>query len=257
MTPKQIFTAVGKRILLSNVVEAQIENAIRTKKFVAGMKLPSEAELCQQFKVSRTAVREALRMLSARGLVSIIKGKGIFVQNISVKTVTDPIHLYLEMQLDRNYILDVVHARQIIEPSIAASAALHHTEKDAERLRKDYSELIHSDGDYEELSRLDMQFHLDIAKSSENSLIPLILEPIHRLTPRIKSLVYATVADAKQSAIEWHGKILNAILLRNAHEAHDTMMHHLNIAEQHDRQILLRQRSNDKFAKHKPPFHEN
>jgi len=245
---KSIFTPVGKRNLLSNVVEAQIENAIRTKELLPGMKLPSEAGLCQQFKVSRTAVREALRMLSARGLINIIKGKGIFVQNISVESVTDPIHLYLEMQLERNYVLDVVHARQIIEPPIAASAALHHTKEDAERLIKDLNDLTMSDGDYEELSRLDMLFHLDIAKASENSIVPLILEPIQRLAPRIKSSVYATVADAKKSALEWHKKILDAILNSDSEGAREAMIHHLKIAEQHDRQILLQKRSENEPA---------
>jgi GntR family transcriptional regulator, transcriptional repressor for pyruvate dehydrogenase complex len=245
MTTDSYFTPIGKRSLLSNVVEAQIEQAIRQKTLLPGMKLPSEAGLCQQFKVSRTAVREALRMLSARGLITIIKGKGIFVQNISAETVTDPFHLYLEMQLERNYVLDVVHARQIIEPPLAASAAIHHTEEDAEKLKKDQYELVHSDGDYEELSRLDMQFHLDIAKASENSLIPLILEPIHRLIPQIKSSVYATVSDAKRSAVEWHEKILSAILLKDAESARMAMIRHLEIAEQHTEQMLQKKKISD------------
>lgn len=246
MTTKKMFISVGKRSLLSNIVVSQIEKAIRSKALLPGAKLPSELVLCQQFGVSRTAVREALRSLSARGLITIMKGKGIFVQNISAETVTDPIQLYLEMQLQRDYVLDVVHARQIIEPPIAASAALHHTEEDAEKLKKDQYDLVHSDGDYEELSRLDMLFHLDIAKASENSLIPLILEPIHRLTPQIKSSVYATVVDAKQSAVEWHEKILTAILQRDAEGARTAMIRHLEIAEQHTEQMLQKQQSTEK-----------
>jgi GntR family transcriptional repressor for pyruvate dehydrogenase complex len=246
MTTKSIFTPVAKRSLLSNVVESQIEEAIRKKELLPGTKLPSELELCQQFKVSRTAVREALRMLSARGMITIIKGKGMFIQNISAETVMDPIHLYLQMQLERNYVLDVVHARQIIEPPIAASAALHHTEEDAEKLKKDQSDLIESHGDYAELSSLDMLFHLDIAKASENSLIPLILEPIHRLIPQIKSSVYATVADAKQSAVEWHQKILDSILRRDPDGARNAMIRHLEIAEQHSEQMLEKQKRSDK-----------
>jgi GntR family transcriptional repressor for pyruvate dehydrogenase complex len=246
MTTKKMFISVGKRSLLSNVVVSQIEKTIRSKVLLPGAKLPSELVLCQQFGVSRTAVREALRSLSARGLITIMKGKGIFVQNISAETVTDPIQLYLEMQLQRDYVLDVVHARQIIEPPIAASAALHHTEEDAEKLKKDQYDLVHSDGDYEELSRLDMLFHLDIAKASENSLIPLILEPIHRLTPQIKSSVYATVVDAKQSAVEWHEKILLAILRKDAESARTAMIRHLEIAEQHTEQMLQKQQSTEK-----------
>jgi GntR family transcriptional repressor for pyruvate dehydrogenase complex len=236
-----MFIPVEQRSLLSKMVESQIEDAICSKKILPGEKLSSELELCKQFKVSRTAIREALRMLTARGLVTIIKGKGIYVQSLSAKTVTDPIHLYLQMQKEGSYILDVVHARQIIEPSIAASAAIEHTEEDAERLKKDQIEFIACEGDYQELSRLDMQFHLDIARSSENSLIPLILEPVHRLAPRIKSSVYAAVIDAKQLAVEWHEKILTAILRRDAEGARAAMKRHLEIAEQHDKQILIKQ----------------
>jgi GntR family transcriptional repressor for pyruvate dehydrogenase complex len=150
------------------------------------------------------------------------------------------------MQHERSYVLDVVHARQIIEPPIAASAALHHTEEDAEKLKKDQYDLVHSDGDYRELSRIDMLFHLDIAKASENSLIPLILEPIHRLSPQIKSSVYATVTDAKKSAVEWHEKILTAILQRDAEGAQNAMIRHLEIAEQHTEQMLQNQQSTEK-----------
>ena len=248
MTAETFFEPVGNRYLLSSVVESKIEEAIRTKVLLPGVKLPTELELCKQFDVSRTALREALRMLSARGLIVVKKGKGIFVQSPPVETVTDPIHLYLQMQSESNIILDVVHARQIIEPQIAASAALHHTDEDARQLKKDHQALISSEGDYNELTRLDMLFHLDIAKASENSIIPLILEPIQRLAPRIKSSVYATVADAKRSAVEWHEKILNAILQNNAEGAFEAMTRHLEIAEQHDRQILLLQRSEEKSS---------
>ncbi len=244
-----MFEPVGKRRLLSKLVESQIEEAIRSKVVLPGQKLSSEQELCKQFKVSRTALREALRMLAARGLVVVMKGKGIYVQNISAETVTDPIYLYLQMQSESNYILDVIHARQIIEPPIAALAALYHTEEDAERLKKDLNDLDTTDGDYEELSRLDMLFHLDIAKASENLLIPLLLEPIHRLAPRIKSSVYATVVDARQLAAEWHKKILDAILNRDAENARLAMIRHLEIAEQHDKQIVQQQKHDELIKK--------
>jgi GntR family transcriptional repressor for pyruvate dehydrogenase complex len=239
MEKTNFFTPIAKRSLLSNVVESQIEEAIRSRALSPGAKLPSESDLCQQFKVSRTAVREALRMLSARGLIAIKKGKGMFVRSLSAESVTNPIYLYLQMQLQRDYVLDIVHARQIIEPPIAASAAIRHTNEDAVRLKKDLDELIKSRGDYSELSALDMRFHLDVAKASENSLIPLILEPIHRLVPQIKSSVYATVADAKQSAVEWHAKILDAILYRDPDAARIAMTKHLAIAEEHTERMLL------------------
>jgi GntR family transcriptional repressor for pyruvate dehydrogenase complex len=148
------------------------------------------------------------------------------------------LRLYLQLNIEENYVLDIVHARQIIEPPIAASAALHHTEGDALKLQKDLESLKQCKGNFEELARLDMEFHLDIAKASKNQIIPLILEPIHKLLPQIKSSVYATVQDAKDSAVVWHQKILDAILERNPEEARAAMIRHLQFAEEHAQQML-------------------
>ena len=216
----------------------KIEEAIRTRKILPSSKLPSEFELCEQFNVSRTAVREAVRMLSARGLVTVEKGRGVFVKNISVDSVTDPMHLYLMMQFSEEHALHLVHARQVIEPPIAADAAVHHTPEDADKLIKNLEELKKTDGGFLILANLDMEFHLNIAKASENPIIPIILEPIHRLMPQIKSSVYAAVDDAKQSAIIWHGKILERILARDPEGAYTAMRDHLNIAESHIRKML-------------------
>ena len=77
----------------------------------------------------------------------------------------------------------------------------------------------------------------------------MLLEPIHRLAPRIKSSVYATVIDAKQIAVEWHEKILTAILNRDAENARLSMVRHLEIAEQHDKQVLVKQKQKNSKRK--------
>jgi GntR family transcriptional repressor for pyruvate dehydrogenase complex len=216
-------------------VEEKIEEAILVKKLSPGSKLPSEQELCNQFGVSRTAVREALRTLSGRGLVTSVKGTGVFVNNPSADTVTNPMHMYLHLRYENTHVLDVIHARQMIEPSIAAAAALNHAEEDALKLKQDLDDLIHCSDEHTELSRLDMLFHLDIARASGNPIVTLIIDPIHRLMPKIKSDVYVAVKDAKASAVEWHTKILNAILQRDPRAAREAMEQHLRIAEEHIR----------------------
>jgi GntR family transcriptional repressor for pyruvate dehydrogenase complex len=188
-------------------------------------------------------IREAVRMLSAKGLLSIAKGKGIFVRFCDAGTVADPLHLYLQMQVDRDCALDVVRARQIIEPSIAAEAALKRTDADLEKLDTDILELRDSREGFTKLASLDMAFHLDIARSSHNTLLPLLLDPIHRLMPDIKSSVYKTVDDARDSALVWHRKILENILKRDAEGARTAMIGHLKIAEEHTLRMLRAQRT--------------
>jgi GntR family transcriptional repressor for pyruvate dehydrogenase complex len=193
--------------------------------------------------VSRTAVREALRTLSAQGLISIVKGKGMFVRDSFSDIVTDPMRLYLQLHMEQGHVMDIIKARQIIEPSIAASAATYHTKDDLKRLQQDIEEMKECVEGFTTLARLDMQFHLNIAKASQNSIMPLILHPIHRLLPEIKSTVYATNEDARESALEWHGKILTQIVRRSADGAFQAMTEHLRIAERHARKMLKAQTS--------------
>jgi len=236
-----IFTPVENRETLSKVVASRIQEAIRERKLASGERLPSENELCSQFGVSRTAVREALRTLSAQGLISVVKGKGIFVRESFSDIVTDPMRLYLQLHLERSYVMDIIRARQIIEPSMTAFAALRHSKDDIRRLQQDIDEMKECKEGFVQLARLDMQFHLDIAKASQNTIMPLILYPIHRLLPEIKSSVYATNADAKESALEWHEKILHEIKRKDAARAHKAMAQHLQIAEKHARRMLKAQ----------------
>lgn len=229
------FIPVEKRELLSKTVESRIEEAIRSRAYDPGAKLPSEFELCDQFGVSRTAVREALRMLSARGLVTIEKGRGVFVNQPTAASVTSPLELYLSMHQE-DYAFDVIHARQMIEPAIASVAARNRGDEDVTSLRANLAELEESSGDdHELLSSLDMEFHLIIARSTRNALVPLFLEPIHQLMPAIKKTVYHNVEEARASAVEWHANILDAIARQDSEAAAYAMKRHLQIAEEHVR----------------------
>jgi GntR family transcriptional repressor for pyruvate dehydrogenase complex len=140
---------------------------------------------------------------------------------------------YLQRSSERNYVLDIVHARQMIEPIIASYAAQKHVKEDELRLYEDIEALRMCEGDFTQLAKLDVQFHLDIAKASQNAIMPLILGPIHKLIPEIKSFVYATNKDAKESATFWHQKILDEIIRRDAEAAGSAMAQHLKIAEEH------------------------
>lgn len=233
-----IFVRVENRELLSKSVARQIEEAIQSKKLPLGDKLPAETDLATQFGVSRTAIREALRIVSAKGLIRIEKGRGIFVIEPSSDSVTDPIQLYLKYNMEHNYALDLIHSRQIIEPSIAASAALNRTDEDVVLLKSDIETLIAYDSGFDGLANLDLVFHLHIAKATQSRLIPLILEPIHKLMPEIKKSVYKTNDDAKESAVIWHQKIVDQIVAGDSDGAFRAMKQHLEIAEKHIKVML-------------------
>jgi GntR family transcriptional repressor for pyruvate dehydrogenase complex len=232
-----MFLPVETREPISELIALQIEEAILTRVYLPGSKLPSESELCKQFNVSRTSVREALRTLHAQGLIKITKGIGIFVNDANSKSVVDPLTKYLKLKLDRNYVLDLIHARQIIEPGVAYYASKNRSKEDLKQLDLVLDDLDKCNGDFIDLAKLDMTFHLNLAKASKNSVIPLILDPIQRLIPELSS-VYATVSNAKEIAQKWHRKIFEAVADKSGEKARRAMIQHLKIAEEHAEKML-------------------
>ncbi len=234
-----LFPKIGSSTTLSQEILKNIENAILQKKVAPGEKLPTESEMCQMFGVSRTALREALRMASARGLITIRKGSGIYVNEYSPDQATQPLALYLELNLDRDYILHVMEVRQMLEPSIARLAAINRTEQDLTQLEKLLINLERcAPNDYIKQGQIDRDFHLTIAQACRNPLIPVIVTPIFKLMPKIRSLVYKYVDTAKSEAIEWHRNIFDRIAAGDAEGAYQAMVKHLVIAERHTQKII-------------------
>jgi len=233
-----MFKSVEERVPIKEIIVKQIEEAILDKKYLPGSKLPTELELGEQFGVSRTSVREAIQILSARGLISVEKGRGIFVNKITSESVSVPLRNFLKLKLDRNSIIDLTHARQILEPTIAREAALNRTDDDIKILENDIAIHRESKGNSTKLAELDMKFHYDIALATNNIVVPLLIEPITSLLPEIKPYVYANIEDAKEVALTFHRRILDAIIQKDGDLAFNEMMIHLTTAEKHAKETL-------------------
>mgnify|MGYP006293561189 CR=1 FL=1 len=229
-----MFDKIGKAQTLSQEIVENIEKAITDKKFSPNEKLPSEKELCEMFGVSRTAVREAIQMLSARGLIHVYKGKGIYVSDYAASNVVRPMSLFLELNFDIDYMLHLIHVRRILEPEIARDAAIKRTDEEVKELKKILAVFKQtSEKDFEKQGELDKDFHMVLANACKNPIIPVITEPIYQLMPKMKTLIYKNVDVARFDADVYHEKIYHAILNKKAKEAEKLMEKHLSIAEIH------------------------
>lgn len=233
-----MFNPLDKRVSIKDLIASQIEDAILEKKYLPGSKLPSENELGHMFGVSRTSVREAVQVLQTQGLVTIEKGKGIFVKNISSESVSNNILKFLEHRFEGDYYFDLIHARQIIEPGIAYLAALNRTDEDLIKLENDITDITNNDGDHVKHAEYDMSFHMHIAKATQNKLLPLLLNPIHRLMPSVKTKILSNIDEAKEAAVVWHTKIFEKIKNQDPEGAQNAMVAHLKIAEKHIEQAV-------------------
>jgi GntR family transcriptional repressor for pyruvate dehydrogenase complex len=240
------FQSVGNAESLSERVEAEIEEAILSGRIEPGERLPTEHELCEMFGVSRTAVREGVRALRVKGLITVAKRRGMFVNELSEETVTDPLHAYLRTRYGREHMAELFEARRLIEPPVAAAAARDRTEDDVEKLERDLERMNACEGDFAELSQLDMQFHVDATKASGNTLMSTFLKPVHRFMNEtmpstyadIGPSIYADVQEAKDFAVTWHEEIMEAIRTQDPEAAEQAMDQHVKIAARHARRVL-------------------
>ena len=225
----EIFGKIGSAQTLSQKIERRIEEAIRQKKLLVGAKLPSERELCEMFAVSRTALREALRRLSARGLIEIKKGSGMFVSELKIKDAIESLNLYYDLSFDSNLIPQIIELRRVFEPEIARMAANHRTDKDLEVLHKSITDLEDCDPDNTQMEAdIINKFHLNVAKATGNPIVIITMEPVYSLLPRMRNLIYANVDGEKGFTIKAHRTIFEAIRDKDADLAFRAMVEQIN-----------------------------
>jgi len=223
-----IFQNIGNKLTLSQRIERTIENAIREKKLIVGSKLPTEREMCESFGVSRTALREALRRLSARGLVTIQKGSGMYVSEINIEDAIDTLNLYYDLKFDKNLLSQIIEVRYIFEPEIAKLAALNRTNKDLEELIRNLAEFEQCDPDNtQQEADLDNNFHLTISKATLNPIVQITMEPIYTLLPRMRNYIYGNIDGEKVNTLKSHRDLLDAIRIQDGDQAQLIMKDHL------------------------------
>ena len=141
-----------------------------------GDPLPSERELGEQYGVSRTVIREAVRALTSRGVIDARAGRGLTVAKVAPETVSASMQLYLHGQ-DQIPYAKIHEVRTGIEIQIAGYAAERATDEEIEELSQLNEALNQADeSDHEQLSILDVEFHRAIARMTHNELYLIMLD---------------------------------------------------------------------------------
>jgi GntR family transcriptional repressor for pyruvate dehydrogenase complex len=242
-----VFSKIGTTQTLSQKIERRIEEAIQQRKLIPGNKLPSERELCASFAVSRTALREALRRLSARGLIEIKKGSGMYISEICIEDAIKSLNLYYDLKFDSNLIAQMIEMRSLFEPQIARLAARNRTKDDLKILYDSIVELEKCNPDNTQMEAdIINRFHTNIAKTTGNPMIIVSMEPIFSLLPRMRNFLYANIDGEKEYTLEAQKKIYTAIATKNDKEAHDEMRALLkrnhDVYDSHFKTLLMKEK---------------
>ncbi|MGX7245981.1 FadR/GntR family transcriptional regulator [Enterococcus quebecensis] len=207
---------------LAQQVASKIEELIKDQQYKVGDKLPNEFELASELNVGRGTIREAIKLLAARNVVMIQRGKGTFVSENPGLT-EDP--LGLSFITDKKKLShDLMDVRMMIEPEIAKLAAENATYdevKEMEKICLEIEELINNNENHEEK---DIQLHSVIAKSSKNLVVPNLI-PI--IQTAISLFISLTNRSLREETIETHRQIVNAIKNKEGEAAKTAMKRHL------------------------------
>ena len=217
-----------KRPALSTIVFESLLEQIRSGKLGAGMQLPTEAELCQTYDVSRTVVREAIARLRSEGLVIPRQGKGVFVSEAPLASFSIPDH-DLEALPQTIALLEL---RLAVEVEAAGLCALRRSAAEAATIRTEMEQVDATQPD-PSVARVhyDYDFHLAIARASGNPQILNFLTYLRGvLVPRLQ-LGYVLTPALKDGYFERihseHEAIVSAIEARDAASARAAMRVHL------------------------------
>src|SRR5262245_11586748 len=183
-----VFKPIGKAAsLVDNVVE-QVQHLIADGHLQSGDRLPREDELVTQLGVSRTVLREALSRLEATGLVTIQRGRGMFVSDPSGVASCARL-LRNAMTLTGKDLAQFMEFRRVIEVQAARRAAELAKPEELDELEQLCLEMNREDQDFIDSVRIDFKFHLRIVEISGNELMHSALRVIQEfiMTTMVKT----------------------------------------------------------------------
>ena len=194
----------------------------------------TEGELCREFGVSRTVVREAVKVLSAKGLLEVRAKTGIRVRPRADWNLLDPQLLtwQAEVGVDDAFVRNLCHVRLILEPPTAAAAAIEATDQEREQILEAYRKMEEGTDDFVKFSEGDSIFHQSISRATHNDLLIQVNRIVFDALRVPRSLHRDRHGHEKAvAALDLHRDVAEAIARRDSLEAHQAMIRLIKRAE--------------------------
>lgn len=227
MSKDGVFSAVARDPSLVEKVTDALLQSIRSGDLEPGDQLPSERDLGDQFAVSRTIIREALRVLQAKGLIDVRSGRGALVAAVPASHITETIELFLQGAqaqdlLDAQKISEV---RSTLEVRMVELACERATATDLEKMQRSIDAMVAAD-DVEEASKHDVAFHRLIAEATYNALFVLLLDSIGSVLLELRRRSLSVDGRVHRAALD-HQRVLDALVARDVAASRRAMLDHL------------------------------
>jgi GntR family transcriptional repressor for pyruvate dehydrogenase complex len=219
------FTPLRREPKLADKVADTIRESILSRQLKPGDALPSERELSQQFGVSRTVIREAIRSLAGKGLVKAMAGSGIRVLAVDADTVGESMRDLVE-STDFDY-TKVDEIRQVLEVAAAGFAAERATAEDIDVIGQALGAMAEHLDDLEACVQADLAFHRAIAIATHNELFLMLHDSLGGSLIDVRRRNLGRGRARRQRVVAAHRDILDGLILRDPGVARQMMSRHL------------------------------
>lgn len=206
----------------------QFHTLIRQGVLQHGARLPSERSLADQFKVSRSSVREAIRSLELQGLVVSRRGAGTFINTENLESVVALIATTLSSGSET--LQEIFEVRHLLEPQIVAVAAKRASPEEIEQLEDILEDQQRQISRGQTGVDADTAFHFALASATHNSALVKVVSAVEDIL-RLSRDYSLQEPGRPQRSLASHRQILNMVKDRDSDGAKQAMEHHLTSVE--------------------------
>lgn len=218
-----LFGTFRKSAISEDIVDSLL-SLILERELRPGDKLPPERELAAMMRVSRPSLREALRALAIMNIVEIRQGDGTYITSLKPGLLMS--HLGFVFGLTDASFLELFEARRILEPAIAALAAVRISDVEVENLEACMARTAEFVDDSETFVAADIEIHEMIAKAAHNTVLNQFLASISQLGKESRRRTVA-IPGMSQKSLQDHAAIVDALKAHDPERARQAMLKHL------------------------------
>lgn len=215
---------------LTDEAISKLRRMIQSGELPPGSRLPPEHQLAAQMGLSRSGVREAVKVLESARVLDVRRGDGTYVTSLSPALLLEGVGFAVEL-LQGETLLEVMEVRRLLEPAATSLAALRISDAELSRLADLLQEMQDKADDAEGLVQADMEFHRVVTSSTGNETLTSLLDGLSGRTVRARVWRGIVEGNATHITIDEHRAIYSALVARDPSLASAAALMHVNTSE--------------------------
>lgn len=211
----------------ADILANQLRDMIVSGRLTPGSFLPTERQLVADSGLSRTSVRDALRVLESEGLITTKVGRagGSVITLPGREAAARSVELFVRTHGIR--LESLLECRVAVEPMLAGLAARYRTADQLREIEDLHAEFENSAGNVTSYKAINLDWHLAIARASRNEPLTALMEAVSRPIRDAMDYQHVTTPELRRTAIAAHGKIMEALRAQDSESAMRRMQRHV------------------------------